>query len=120
MHGDREGQRTGRSQWWIPPVGEEASWWAHTPELTKQEVVLGASLCPPGPHALLLVHREDFSLGDDELRALEEHVGLLGEGAWAHCMLLFTYGDWLGGASVEQCEPRRVCVSGPCSRATGR
>ena len=41
-------------------------------------------------------------MGDDELRALEEHVGLLGEGAWAHCMLLFTYGDWLGGASVEQ------------------
>lgn len=84
-------------------------WWrgisaADTPELTKREVTLGASLCPPGPHALLLVHRLDFSFGADELKAWEEHMELLlGDGAWAHALVLFTHGDWLGeAASVEQ------------------
>lgn len=90
-------------------VVDTPGWWrgisaVDTPELTKREVVLGASLCPPGPHALLLVHRLDFSFGDDQLKAWEEHVELLfGDGAWAHAIVLFTHGDWLGeGATVEQ------------------
>lgn len=84
-------------------------WWrgvsaADTPELTKREVELAASLCPPGPHVLLLVHRLDFSFGYDDLQVWEEHVEcLLGDGAWAHALVLFTHGDWLGdGASIEQ------------------
>src|SRR4029434_1846157 len=33
-----------------------------TPELTKQEIVLSVSLCPPGPHAVLLVIRVDRAI----------------------------------------------------------
>ncbi|XP_041963065.1 GTPase IMAP family member 8-like [Alosa sapidissima] len=90
-------------------VVDTPGWWrgvsaADTPELTKREVALAASLCPPGPHAILLVHRADFSFGDEELKAWEEHVELLlgGGGAWAHALVLFTHGDWLGERSSSQ------------------
>ncbi|XP_062393745.1 GTPase IMAP family member 8-like [Sardina pilchardus] len=120
-------------------VVDTPGWWrgvsaADTPELTKREVALGASLCPPGPHALLLVHRADFSFGDGELKAWEEHVELLlGTGAWAHALVLFTHGDRLGDGSsakryiqaegealrrlVEKCRGRYHVLDNSFSRA---
>src|SRR4029434_10393260 len=73
-----------------------------TPELTKQQIVLSVSLCPPGPHAVLLVIPVHKSFTEDERGILQEHFELLGESVWSHTMVLFTYGDWLGDTTIEQ------------------
>lgn len=56
----------------------------NTPGLTKQEIILSTSHCSPGPHVVLLV----TNLEDN--RADQQHVELLGEGVWAHTIVLGT------------------------------
>src|SRR4029434_10988983 len=56
----RQGEVAGRQV----TVVEAPGWWINfnlkdTLELTKQEIVLSVSLCPPGPHVVLLVIRVD-------------------------------------------------------------
>lgn len=82
-------------------------WWkslplSDTPRLVKDEIFLSMSLCPPGPHALLLTLRVDVSFTADEKRSVEEHLELLGEGVWHHAIVLFTHGDCLGDLTVEE------------------
>ncbi|XP_057196754.1 GTPase IMAP family member 8 isoform X2 [Triplophysa rosa] len=82
-------------------------WWkslplSDTPELVKDEILLSMSLCPQGPHALLLTIRVDESVTAEERRSVEEHLELLGEGVWAHTIVLFTHGDCLGDLTVEE------------------
>ncbi|XP_031425736.2 GTPase IMAP family member 9-like, partial [Clupea harengus] len=74
----------------------------HTPECDKQEIVLSVSLCPPGPHAVLLVIRAVQSFTETYRRAVQEHLELLGERVWSHTIVLFTWGDWLGNTTIEQ------------------
>ncbi|XP_062377660.1 GTPase IMAP family member 8-like [Sardina pilchardus] len=74
----------------------------YTSELFRQEMVLGPSQCPPGPHAVLLVLPVKTSFTKVSLRALQQHLELLGENVWSHVLLLFTCGDWLGCTPVEQ------------------
>ncbi|XP_063045998.1 uncharacterized protein LOC134440002 [Engraulis encrasicolus] len=88
-------------------VVEAPGWWAHTtvektPERDKREIALSGSLCPPGPHALLLVIRVDTSFPETFRRGVQEHLELLGEGVWSHTVVLFTCGDCLGDTSIEQ------------------
>uniref|UniRef100_A0A3B1K455 AIG1-type G domain-containing protein n=1 Tax=Astyanax mexicanus TaxID=7994 RepID=A0A3B1K455_ASTMX len=71
-------------------------------ELHKNEIVLSVSLCPPGPHALLLVIRLDIVFTEVEKTALMEHLKLLTEKAWSRAIVLFTRGDWLGDTPIEQ------------------
>ncbi|XP_062387875.1 GTPase IMAP family member 8-like [Sardina pilchardus] len=73
-----------------------------TPELTKQEIVLSVSLCPPGPHAVLLVIDIDESFTNKKRVNIQEHLELLGGVVWSHTMVLFTSGDWLGNTTIEQ------------------
>lgn len=73
-----------------------------TPELTKKEMGLSVSLCPPGPHAVLLVINAALSFPKNNCTEIEEHLQLLGEGVWGHTMVVFTFGDWLGHTSIEQ------------------
>ncbi|KAL7884003.1 hypothetical protein AOLI_G00067730 [Acnodon oligacanthus] len=99
----KEGKVAGR----LVSVVEAPGWWNNysvkdTPELNKQELLCSASLCPPGPHVLLLVIRADGSFTMQNRRAVEEHLELLGAKVWDHTMVLFTYGDWLGETSIEQ------------------
>ncbi|XP_063073821.1 GTPase IMAP family member 8-like [Engraulis encrasicolus] len=99
----REGETAGRHI----TVVEAPGWWANytveqTPERDKGEIVLSVSLCPPGPHALLLVIRVSESFTETHRRAVQEHMELLGERVWSHTIVLFTYGDWLGDTSIEQ------------------
>ncbi|XP_063050316.1 GTPase IMAP family member 8-like [Engraulis encrasicolus] len=101
----REGdaQRTGRHITLVEVPG----WWNNytikqTPEGDKREIVLSASLCPPGPHALLLAIRIDMKFEEAIKKTVQEHLELLGERVWDHTILLFTYGDKLGHKSVEQ------------------
>ena len=71
-----------------------------TPELTKIEIELSVSLCPPGSHALLLVIRVDIPL--TEKRSVQEALELLSEKVWSHTIVLFACGDWLGDTPIEQ------------------
>src|SRR4029434_7853676 len=68
----------------------------------KQQIVLSVSLCPPGPHALLLVIRVHDSIKELQRKNIEEHLRLAGEELWSHTMVLFTRGDWLGDTTIEQ------------------
>ncbi|XP_063049100.1 uncharacterized protein LOC134443095 [Engraulis encrasicolus] len=99
----REGETAGRHitvveapGWWVNPTLEK------TPERDKGEIVLSVSLCPPGPHALLLVIDVSDLFTETDRRAVQEHMELLGERVWSHTILLFTYGDCLGDTSIEQ------------------
>lgn len=86
---------------------EAPGWWRNyplrnTPRLIREEIEFSVSLCAPGPHAILLVVRVDFSFTETHRRALEEHLGLLGERVWNHTIVLFTFGDWLGDTPIEE------------------
>ncbi|KAK5875732.1 hypothetical protein CesoFtcFv8_026779 [Champsocephalus esox] len=80
-----------------------------TPNWVRRETVRSVSLCPSGPHAVLLVVRSCASVTEDYIREIEEHLEPLGKGVWEHTMLLFTRGDELGLVSMEQ----RILTSGP-------
>lgn len=80
-----------------------------TPNWVRRETLRSVTLCPPGPHAVLLVVRSCASITEDYVREIEEHLELLGKGVWDHTMLLFTRGDELGLTSMEQ----RISTGGP-------
>uniref|UniRef100_A0A673BP36 AIG1-type G domain-containing protein n=1 Tax=Sphaeramia orbicularis TaxID=375764 RepID=A0A673BP36_9TELE len=80
-----------------------------TPTWVKRETLRSVSLCPPGPHAVLLVVRSCASVTKDYIREIEEHLEPLGKGVWDHIMVLFTRGDELGLGSMEQ----RIQTTGP-------
>ncbi|XP_056307688.1 GTPase IMAP family member 8 [Danio aesculapii] len=82
--------------WWIDNTVEES------PELLKEEILLSVSLCPPGPHALLLIISLGTAFKETERRAVLGHLGLLGERVWSHTIVLFTHGDSLSDTSIEQ------------------
>nr|XP_055047492.1 GTPase IMAP family member 8-like [Misgurnus anguillicaudatus] len=88
-------------------VIEAPGWWRNKPvekstELLKEEILLSVSLCPPGPHIVLLLIRADRRFKEDERKVLQGYVDLLGERVWSHTIVLFTHGDFLGDTSIEQ------------------
>ncbi|XP_062386454.1 uncharacterized protein LOC134074663 [Sardina pilchardus] len=99
----RVGEIAGRSITVVKAPG----WWFHstvdqTPYRDKQEIVLSVSLCPPGPHALLLVINLSHTFRETNRRAVQQHMELLGESVWSHTIVLFTRGNWLGDTTIEQ------------------
>lgn len=83
--------------WWMNYFSEDSSLF------DRDQLVLSASLCPPGPHVFLLTVRVDRAFTETHSRATREHVQLMGQLVWDRVMVLFTFGDWLGDATVEQC-----------------
>ncbi|XDV28324.1 hypothetical protein PO909_031660, partial [Leuciscus waleckii] len=88
-------------------VIEAPGWWRNSSvefssELLKQEILLSVSLCPPGPHAVLLIIRVDYTFKETKRKALQEHLDLLSERVWSHTIVLFTHGDSLLDTSIEQ------------------
>ncbi|KAI5104462.1 putative leucine-rich repeat-containing protein [Silurus meridionalis] len=73
-----------------------------TPAWVTRETMRSVTVCPPGPHALLLVIRSLASVTEDYYRQVEEHLELMGKRAWAHTMLLFTRGEELRSIPMEQ------------------
>ncbi|MCJ8748860.1 hypothetical protein PDJAM_G00169600, partial [Pangasius djambal] len=71
-------------------------------ELLKQEIVHSVSMCPPGPHAVLLVLRLDFKSWKSEKNVLQGYLNLLGDNVWHHTIVLFTFGDTLGDTTLER------------------
>ena len=99
----RQGDVAGRQVTVVNTPG----WWVNqplknTPEMIKQEIVLSTSLCPPGPHVLLLVIDVVDSCPADVCKYIEEHMQLLSERVWSHTIILFTFGDDLLDKSIEQ------------------
>ncbi|XP_056219636.1 GTPase IMAP family member 4 isoform X1 [Seriola aureovittata] len=72
-----------------------------TPPSYKQELVRGASLSTPGPHAFLLVIPVGMFTEVDRAR-IEEHVSLFGEGVWMHTIVVFTWAEVLRTISIER------------------
>ncbi|KAL0155971.1 hypothetical protein M9458_050234, partial [Cirrhinus mrigala] len=88
-------------------VIEAPGWWRNepveeSPELLKQEILLSVCLCPPGPHAVLLIIRVDARFKDYMKKVLVGHLDLLGKRVWSHTIVLFTCGDSLLDTSIEQ------------------
>ncbi|KAM6900138.1 GTPase IMAP family member 4 [Xenentodon cancila] len=72
-----------------------------TPPSYKQELARGPSLCPPGPHAFLLVIPVGMFTDVDRAR-IEEHVSLFGERVWRHTIVVFTWAEVLRTISIER------------------
>lgn len=83
--------------WWMNYFSEESALF------DRDQLVRSPSLCPPGPHVFLLAVRLDRAFTETYSRAVEEHVQLLGPLVWDRAIVLFTFGDWLGGSSIERC-----------------
>ncbi|XP_041959148.1 GTPase IMAP family member 8-like isoform X2 [Alosa sapidissima] len=99
----REGVVVGRKVTLIDTPG----WWklysaTQTAEYIKRELVLSTSLCPPGPHALLLVVELDSPFTEIEYTSVVEHCELLGANIWEHTIVLFTKGDLLTDKTIEE------------------
>lgn len=73
------------------------------PSLDSEGPCMGAILCPPGPHAILLVVSVTRPFTDTDRRAAEEQLAALGGGTWRYCMVLFTGMDKLAkGVFIEE------------------
>lgn len=72
-----------------------------TPLSYKKELVRGASLCPPGPHAFLLVIPVGMFTDVDRAR-IGEHVSLFGEHVWKHTIVVFSWAEVLRTISIER------------------
>ncbi|KAM7369811.1 hypothetical protein PAMP_011102 [Pampus punctatissimus] len=72
-----------------------------TPPSYKKEIVRGASLCSPGPHAFLLVIPVGMFTEVDRAR-IEEHVSLFGERVWKQTIVVFTWAEVLRNISIER------------------
>ncbi|XP_036375599.1 GTPase IMAP family member 8-like [Megalops cyprinoides] len=72
-----------------------------SPGMGKWELARSVFLCPPGPHAVLLVVEVSVSFTETHRRMMEEHLELLGMKAWSFAIVLFTNGEWLGDTSIE-------------------
>ncbi|XP_063066428.1 GTPase IMAP family member 8-like [Engraulis encrasicolus] len=99
----RQGDVAGRQV----TVVDVPGWWRNinfneSAEIIKQEIEFSVTLCPPGPHAVLLVLCVDLCFTEEDRKIAEEHMEVLGDKVWNHAMMLFTNGDWLGDTPVEQ------------------
>ncbi|KAK1877180.1 GTPase IMAP family member 8 [Dissostichus eleginoides] len=103
------------SAWWEEErfgrqvtVVDTPGWWRNyysdeSPVFDRRQLLLSLSLCPPGPHVFLLVIRVDRAFTETYRRAAQEHLQLISEHIWSRVIVLFTFGDWLGGTTTEQC-----------------
>ncbi|XP_016364861.1 GTPase IMAP family member 4-like [Sinocyclocheilus rhinocerous] len=72
------------------------------PERIKEEIVRSVSLCPPGPHALLLVIPVKTLSGEPEMNASEMHTRLLSERVWKHTIVLFACDDGVDELTIRE------------------
>ena len=73
-----------------------------TPDWLKSEVLRSVSMCAPGPHVFLLVIPVSRSFTEKDRKILVELLMPFDESVWGHCMVLFTWADWLSDRSVEE------------------
>uniref|UniRef100_A0A3B4G964 AIG1-type G domain-containing protein n=1 Tax=Pundamilia nyererei TaxID=303518 RepID=A0A3B4G964_9CICH len=91
-------------------VVDTPGWWWHyplenTPKLDQIEIqnsVHLVSMCAPGPHVFLLVVPISKAFTEEDHKALVELLMPFGERVWRHCIVLFTWGDWLNDRLIEE------------------
>lgn len=76
-------------------VVDTPGWWWHyprenTPKLDQIEIKKSVHMCPPGPHAFLLVIRVGSPFPEIFKRSLEEHLQLFPKRVFDYTILLFT------------------------------
>ncbi|MEQ2192141.1 hypothetical protein XENOCAPTIV_007619, partial [Xenoophorus captivus] len=81
-----------------------------TNEMDKLEIENSVYLCPPGPHAVILVVHLAAAMNTSYLRCVQEHMSLFREDVWKHTLVLFTRGDWLGVKTVEERIESEECL----------
>ncbi|XDV48617.1 hypothetical protein PO909_018007 [Leuciscus waleckii] len=82
-------------------------WWPYasvheTPESIQKQIKASASMCPPGPHAVLLVLRSGAAFSKAHRRSVKEHMKLLGQNVWKSCIVVFSRGEWMGTPTIEE------------------
>uniref|UniRef100_A0A096M5W7 GTPase IMAP family member 8-like n=1 Tax=Poecilia formosa TaxID=48698 RepID=A0A096M5W7_POEFO len=84
-------------------VVETPGWFSDPtpPDWIKDEVLHSVSMCSPGPHVFLLLVPILRSFTEKDLKALLEIMKPLTERVWRHCMVLFTWGNWINDVPVE-------------------
>lgn len=85
-------------------VVEAPGWFTDvsTPDWLKSEVRRSVSMCAPGPHAFFLVVPISKAFTEIDYKAAVELLMPFGERVWRHCMVLFTWGDWLNNRFIEE------------------
>ncbi|XP_060774118.1 GTPase IMAP family member 4-like [Neoarius graeffei] len=75
-----------------------------TAKKIKNEITQSVALCPPGPHALILVL--PVKTGDvpslNELKSASQHMELLSERAWDHTMVLFLCDEDVEESAIKE------------------
>ncbi|XP_028268732.1 GTPase IMAP family member 8 isoform X2 [Parambassis ranga] len=92
-------------------VVDTPGWWCDfsaqdTAELVKREIVSSVALCSPGPHVFLITIKASSAFSEKRRRAVKEHVALLGDSVWNHCILVFTSADRFKYTNAEECVER--------------
>lgn len=82
-------------------------WWPYasvkeTSEPVKQEIRSSVTMCPPGPHAVLLVLPSSASFTEAHRRTVKEHMELLGRNVWKYCIVVFSRDYWMGTPTIEE------------------
>uniref|UniRef100_A0A3Q1AIX8 AIG1-type G domain-containing protein n=1 Tax=Amphiprion ocellaris TaxID=80972 RepID=A0A3Q1AIX8_AMPOC len=95
---------------WLTVV-DTPGWWCDfsaqdTSKLVKREILSSVSLCSPGPHVFLVTVKASSAFSERRRRAVEEHVALLGEKVWSHCIVVFTFADRFEHSGAEKCLER--------------
>ena len=95
--------------------------WRDGPDPTnlKKSLLDGVSWCHPGPHVVLLLMPVFLACTRKYRRAVEEDMGLLGEGIWQRTLVVFTWGETLG-VSAEQHILRSGELTGLVEKCGGR
>ncbi|XP_038837085.1 GTPase IMAP family member 8-like [Salvelinus fontinalis] len=89
--------------WIIPHDSADDTTGVPPERASKEGPCVGATLCPPGPHALLMVVPVSQPFTEGHRKAAEKQLGHLGGGAWRSTMVLFTGVDQLPeGMFVEE------------------
>ncbi|KAG1959406.1 GTPase IMAP family member 8-like [Pimephales promelas] len=82
-------------------------WWkcyqlCDSTECLKAELVRSTSVCPPGPHAFLLVMEVDLDFSEKHGKAAEGHMQFISEDVWDQTIIVFTKLQHLGDRTMEQ------------------
>lgn len=74
-----------------------------TTKQVKNEITRSVMLCPPGPHALILVLPVNTADAPslNELKSASQHVELLSERVWDHTIVLFLCDENVENATIE-------------------
>ncbi|XP_070708345.1 GTPase IMAP family member 8-like [Pempheris klunzingeri] len=88
-------------------IVDTPGWWKFFPAVfnplfLKSGIQEGVSLCSPSPNVILLAVPLDTAFTDEQRRITEDNMRLLGQRAWRHVIVVFTFGDTLGDKTIEQ------------------